>query len=438
MAQRHFRFLIEDDPNRNDDEDDEEEEEEHDDDVIQVDDSPDEDDANIEDDNDDGASDAGTVNSVQDDANHGYNRNPVNPYPFAVEVFDEDAMTWESRSTISEGDLEPETDEWYPLNKRVTQLPNFALPTTTRMALCTLQQILADSANHEPFLEETTVMESTRAREHARLGISQNTDNTRVEPMNYVKYEIEKEEEFDADFMRPNPNRQEMCQIALDYFIHHGHAEVIETFCKETGLVKPEDEIKEMNIRNEIREIILQGNMELAIEKIEAISENLLKDEGVNFEVRKQHIIEMIRAKQEMEPVMYFREKLMIDGKRPIDERMEIIERIFCLLVYQEEDEHNEFKCYYDQAEREKTAYAVNKALLGAMGRPKSSRVEMLAKAMAYAKTEMENSGTLLPPADPKTTTKEWAAKFFGEPYGFQEMIDLAAKEPLDLTQDFC
>lgn len=153
--------------------------------------------------------------------------------------------------------------------------------------------------------------------------------------------------------MRPDPTPRDLAEMVLDYFLHHGHSEVIETYCKEMNLPIPEEEIKAMEVRNDVKQSILEGRMEEALEKMNAISPDIIKDDLAHFEFRKQHMIEMIRGGLTKEPVEYFREHLMPGGVRPPDERMILLERIFTLMVFSPE-EKTKFHVYYDQKERVK------------------------------------------------------------------------------------
>lgn len=132
MDQREFRFYLNEAENPEDEDDEEEEgedEEDGGDEQIEVD-SPDENADGNGMDNDNGhVDDASEDGSVLDTPPHRLQF--TDPEELENEEDDEDAMTWESLSTISEQDQQPDADEWYPLMERKTMFPNFALPTTT-------------------------------------------------------------------------------------------------------------------------------------------------------------------------------------------------------------------------------------------------------------------------------------------------------------------
>uniref|UniRef100_A0A8R1E815 CTLH domain-containing protein n=1 Tax=Caenorhabditis japonica TaxID=281687 RepID=A0A8R1E815_CAEJA len=336
MAQRgrEFRYFPNDPRQEGDEEEDEEEEEEDADEPQEVGDeefnepieidSPDEEEdddypRSPDYDNDEASMHSPTGDEALDDEMDPFNRRGASD---DEEDDENDAMTWESRSTISEPELQTDVDEWYPLSERKAPLPNFSLPTTTRTALL----------SREPLVSVPRHM---------------GTDDEDEGPeADFVKFWN------DEEMMRPNPTRRELADMVLDYFLYHGHADLIETYCEEMNLPIPEDAIKEMNTRNEIKALVLEGKMEEAIKRIEEISTDILKDDWMNYVIRKQHIIEMIREGKTIEPVEYFRAHLMIDGKRPCDERMEVLEKIFTLMVFGPE-ETSEFHEYYNQSERE-------------------------------------------------------------------------------------
>lgn len=314
---------------------------------------------------------------------------------------DDDAMTWDTLSEASAPEAEPDDDEWYPMSERQAQFPNFALPTTTRPAISSAPQYLA-----------------TSSRSYSPTGSEEFSDQEDLDFNNYV------------GVMRPEPTREELNRTVLDYFLHHGHSEVVHTFCEEMGIPLPEKEIREMNERNEIRNLIWEGKIEEAIGRLPAV---VMEDEAVHFAVRKQHIIEMIRNEQAQEPVEYFRTHLMKDGKRPNDERMEVIEGIFTLMVFADED--SEFRVYLEQRERELTAKVVNSALLGQMGQSRSSKVDLLAKSLAWARNEVSQKHG----QQKATTTVDWADDMFKKEYNMNDLVEKALRHcPLDDTTDLC
>uniref|UniRef100_A0A1I7TSV8 LisH domain-containing protein n=1 Tax=Caenorhabditis tropicalis TaxID=1561998 RepID=A0A1I7TSV8_9PELO len=313
----------------------------------------------------------------------------------------DDALTWDTASEASEKeeDRTPVDDEWYPLAARSLQFPNFALPTTTRPALLRQTSSRSFSPSSDTF-----------------------SDCGDVDFMSYMRV------------MRPTPSRKDFIRLVLDYFLHYGHSEVIEIFCKEMNVPLPLKDIEEMNSRNEIRDLIWAGKMEEAIQKMPP---SILDDDDVNFAVRKQHIIEMIREGQMQEPITYFRKYLMKGEERPNDQRMEIIERVFALMVFSADDE-TEFAYYLDQKERESTAKLVNSAILGEKGKSKSSQIELLAKTICYVQSVVQPKymrKQVLPPP------KEWAEKYFSTPFGFQELIEKVPKHgqySLNDSHDLC
>ncbi|EGT31192.1 hypothetical protein CAEBREN_14978 [Caenorhabditis brenneri] len=323
----------------------------------------------------------------------------------------DDALTWDTMSEASEKEVQPADDEWYPLTARAKQLPNFGLPTTTTNLDNQLVALIQKYPtrfktpspptphHHLPFFRRVALNPPSQSasRSTSPFGSQQGS------------------EDFDfADFdgvMRPEPTRRELAKLVLDYFLHNGHAEVIPTFCKEMNIPLPQQEIEEMNERNEIRDLICEGKIEEAIARIPPI---IMESEDVNFVIRQQHIIEMIRAGQTTEPVLYFRKYMMeADGSRPSDDKMQKLERVFALMVFDKEDV-TEFHVHFDQKEREATAKLVNSAILAEKGKSKSSQIELLAKTMVYTQYEQ----TVKHPNHVKDTTKTWCEKFFATPFG--------------------
>lgn len=368
---------------------------------------------------------------------------------------DEDSLTWD---TVSEGSVrvapteETREDEWFPLMWRREAFPNFVLPTTTRSAI---------PVPHDPVPPSISVITSAPSTSHATASHapepqSSSTNNMIVsQPFQFTSrtYNMgrpspqqvvrppsptasEESESENGDYdhfvgvMRPEPAKCELLQTVLDYFLHHGHSEVVEIFCKEMKLPLPEKEIQEMNERNEVRDLIWAGEMEKAIERIPP---KLLEDEEVNFAVRKQQIIEMIRAEQTEEPVDYFRKYLVINGKRPCDEKMDIVERIFTIMVYK--DNNPNLKTYMGQEEREATAKVVNSALLANTGKSRCSKIDLLAKSIAWAQNEV----ALKQRPGSGSTTQAWADHLFAEPLAMNDFVSTAIKVcPLDQTEDLC
>ncbi|ULT88096.1 hypothetical protein L3Y34_007356 [Caenorhabditis briggsae] len=288
-------------------------------------------------------------------------------------------------------------DEWYPLIERKSQFPNFALPTTTRQAI------------------NPSLLPSSSSRRDS-TGSADFSDCADPAFNNFV------------NIMRPDPTRAELLRTTLEYFLHNGLTEVVETFCREMKINLPEKDLKEMHERNKVRDLILAGEMD---EAIKIMPERALNDDNVNFEVRKQHIIEMIRGEQTEEPVLYFREQLMKHGKRPDDEKMDIIEKIFTLMVYGSEENVN--RIYFEQSEREKTAKIVNSAMLGVAGKSRQSHIDFLAKSIIWGKNDIVSRQT----PKTKTSTHSWAHKYFSKPFAMKDLVEKGLKVcPIDETRD--
>ncbi|CAP26861.1 Protein CBR-TAG-304 [Caenorhabditis briggsae] len=314
----------------------------------------------------------------------------------------DDAVTWDTLSEASDVEEElPEDgemeDEWYPLIERKSQFPNFALPTTTRQAI------------------NPSLLPSSSSRRDS-TGSADFSDCADPAFNNFV------------NIMRPDPTRAELLRTTLEYFLHNGLTEVVETFCREMKINLPEKDLKEMHERNKVRDLILAGEMD---EAIKIMPERALNDDNVNFEVRKQHIIEMIRGEQTEEPVLYFREQLMKHGKRPDDEKMDIIEKIFTLMVYGSEENVN--RIYFEQSEREKTAKIVNSAMLGVAGKSRQSHIDFLAKSIIWGKNDIVSRQT----PKTKTSTHSWAHKYFSKPFAMKDLVEKGLKVcPIDETRD--
>ncbi|PAV81021.1 hypothetical protein WR25_01909 [Diploscapter pachys] len=239
--------------------------------------------------------------------------------------------------------------------------------------------------------EETPAGRSPHASEESQEG-SEKSDKK----MDEQSFSCEEDDDPEDDglqykYKAPEmPTREELAKLVLDYLICEGFREAAENLCEEMKLKVPED-LKVMDARVAIKDAIIEGNMEFAIDKTVELCPTLLDtNDDVRFEMRLQYLIEMIRANGLSDldaPLKYARQYIVADEKIS-EEQMSKVEKAFALLVYENIYE-SPFAPMLDQSRRNMVANMVNCAILEALNRPPKPRMESLLKLIVWSRCQI-------------------------------------------------
>lgn len=105
-------------------------------------------------------------------------------------------------------------------------------------------------------------------------------------------------------------NRQTMNKLVLNYLIIEGYKDAVEKFIKETGL-KAEYDSDLLNKRMKIRNLIMTGKIDEAINEINDINSEILENNPhIHFELQKQKLIEIIKQNKIEDALTFAQNKL--------------------------------------------------------------------------------------------------------------------------------
>lgn len=95
---------------------------------------------------------------------------------------------------------------------------------------------------------------------------------------------------------------QKLHDLVVDYLICEGYREAAEMLCADAEMKFPKpdeaDNLDTLEARNEIRNAIVNGEIETAMELINKIAPELLpNDTKLHFQLLRQQLVELIRRK---------------------------------------------------------------------------------------------------------------------------------------------
>jgi hypothetical protein len=116
--------------------------------------------------------------------------------------------------------------------------------------------------------------------------------------------------------------KQDMNQLVMDFLVQEGYKEGALQFQKEAGITgkytfhankhcAADIDFGLIDSRNEVRVLIEAGKVEEATRKINEINPELLeKNSHLYFKLKKQQLIELIKAKKTEEAIMFAQQKV--------------------------------------------------------------------------------------------------------------------------------
>ncbi|KAL7088919.1 hypothetical protein ACP275_13G157500 [Erythranthe tilingii] len=129
-----------------------------------------------------------------------------------------------------------------------------------------------------------------------------------------------------------------MQKLVINYMTTEGYIDAAEIFQLESG-IKPDVDCETVILRTLVKKAIQSGDVERAIEELNHLNPNILKENpGLAFRLEQLHVIELIRNKNIEEALKVAQEELA-----PIGEKhhglLEELERTVYLLAF--EDSNN-------------------------------------------------------------------------------------------------
>lgn len=203
------------------------------------------------------------------------------------------------------------------------------------------------------------------------------------------------------------PAKSDINYVIMDYLISEGYPGAAEKFAQETNLYQGEafdvDAIRE---RVQIRNAILSGNIEQAIELINSVNAKILDtNSSLHFHLLQLQLIEIIRSvlskgnpvASDFRPALEFATS-QISPRAPTDTTyLSAMEKTMALMIFSPDKMGPEMKELLDLKLRETVAGEVNRALLEEQGMRPEARIRELVRARAWAEAQAKEAKIELP-----------------------------------------
>ncbi|CAD5231156.1 unnamed protein product [Bursaphelenchus xylophilus] len=187
--------------------------------------------------------------------------------------------------------------------------------------------------------------------------------------------------------------------FVYDYLIGEGMGDVAQLLAQESGYPLPPDEtlnIEKLAERNQIREAIQDGRILEAIDRIKELCPGMLEnDKEFHFIVLRQHLVEVIRKKDDDE-ALDFAQKYLADkcDNNTSREQMSLLEQTYALLAF-EKPEESPFGHLMHSSQKQMLAHVVNQKILTHLGVTPQTRFEKLLKIMVWNQSQIAGKGDI-------------------------------------------
>ncbi|CAL9214502.1 unnamed protein product [Arabidopsis halleri] len=181
--------------------------------------------------------------------------------------------------------------------------------------------------------------------------------------------------------------KEDMNRLVMNFLVVEGYLEAVEKFQKESG-TKPEVDSASISDRLAVLEAIESGNLDDAVEKLNATNPEILK---TNFFLNQQRFIERIRMGMTDEEALEFAEKELkplVEQSQAFLEELEKTMAILCCLDLPNIPEA--VRELLDNSRWFKTAAEVNAAILTSQTGLKCPKLLHLLKMLIWTQNQLD------------------------------------------------
>ena len=181
--------------------------------------------------------------------------------------------------------------------------------------------------------------------------------------------------------------KAEMNRLVMDFFESEGYQEAAGRFAAESG-TPAGLELDLIGAREQLRNFVRRGEIQAALDKVDPAL--LAARPELRFRLKQQQLIELIRADR-VDEALQFAQQELAPACGDVAELLQDLEETMALLVFKDApgDPEN-VATLLEPAQREKTADALNAALLGSQSRPPEARMIVLLKLLNWAQEQLQ------------------------------------------------
>lgn len=197
-------------------------------------------------------------------------------------------------------------------------------------------------------------------------------------------------------------SKAQMNDIVLDYLIKEGFKEAAEAFAAEANIDLQADKLCGMDERLAIHTSIVSGNIIGAMKQINDFNSDLLDENAeINFQLKQQHVIELIRT-GDKEGALKFAQMYLSEHGSDASKR-HATEKTLMLLCFDDFDSCP-VKDLLSESKRIKLAEDVNSAILRSQDKEPSSKLAKAVQILDWAQNALDDRGLKYPRIDDVTS----------------------------------
>lgn len=175
----------------------------------------------------------------------------------------------------------------------------------------------------------------------------------------------------------------------MDYLVTNGYPAAAKRFAAEAN-IQPKADLQSIQERVEIRNAIHSGDIQIAIEKINELSPQILdEDPSLHFSLLRLQLVELIRRctstpDADITPALEFATSQLAPRAPTNPQFLEDLERTLALLIFPSEQLAPSLATLLQPNLRKDIAARVNEAILKNQGARKEARLRNLVKFRAW------------------------------------------------------
>jgi len=179
--------------------------------------------------------------------------------------------------------------------------------------------------------------------------------------------------------------------IILDYLVLHGYNHTATKFAVEAKLILTDNQLRDMAVRADIKQDILNGNIDNAIQKLNELNPTILdRNKKLHFSLLQLQLIEMIRQsdldnEEDIKRAIKFANRNLATRTMNNPEFLFELEKVMALVVFGNRPLPEEVGLLLQPDSRRRIAVEVNHALLKDQHTPQVPRIADVLKVRQWA-----------------------------------------------------
>ncbi|KAK0714791.1 CTLH/CRA C-terminal to lish motif domain-containing protein [Lasiosphaeris hirsuta] len=204
---------------------------------------------------------------------------------------------------------------------------------------------------------------------------------------------------FEARVVDVKSPKSDINALILDYLTMEGYPKAAAKFSKEANL-RPQQDGPLITARQEIKDAILNGNIEVAITALNELEPEILdKDPKLHFSLLRLQLVELIRQCNggDITPALDFATKKLAPRAAMNQDFLKDLEKTMALLIFPHDNLAPELGALLRSDLRQTTATKVNEAILERQARRREAAIRQLVRMRAWAETSARSKKKDLP-----------------------------------------